>query len=427
MPRPRKQTERWSHPLYRVGFCLNRKGTVYTEIQGVRFSTGLVWHEKNKREALGILERRVLEYLNPPKEQEKVQERMISEAVREYAPVVQQYSVSTQHQYKRAFVRLLPHDCALTDTEEIRRMITQGLEEYDAAANTKRQLVKRLHTFFEFCLRRAWVSLNPAKQVVVPKLQKTDVFPFTRDELKRMVAYNREAENIEFSLLLEFLGQTAMRIGETLKLPWSSVDERKIIVDGKGGIEREIPIMPFPMLREVLNELRARNDAERHSPKVFRWSTLPVCQRQMKATCEALGIVPRGFHAIRKMRENEWIDEEGVPPHVAALLAGHSVAVQEASYRKKPKAAELEKLLSSWCPKRDTNLIHWNNFRQDFLRDVLWLEGCKSPVGRTKTYTKAASGLKRLFCCPRNLLLEEYGRKSALTLCGGLPSALLIL
>jgi integrase len=65
----------------------------------------------------------------------------------------------------------------------------------------------------------------------------------------------------------------------------------------------------------------------------------------MKATCEALGVEPRGFHAIRKMRENEWIDDEGVPPHVAAYLCGHSVAVQEKNYRKKPRAAELKKLL----------------------------------------------------------------------------------
>lgn len=155
-----------------------------------------------------------------------------------------------------------------------------------------------------------------------------------------MTAYNREAGNTEFALLLDFLGQTAMRIGETLKLKWSMIDERKIIVDGKGGVEREIPLAPFPHLREVLNELRSIN-----VEKVFHWTTMPRIQEMMRRTCTALGVEPRGFHAIRKMRENEWIDDEGLPPHVAAYLCGHSVAVQEKNYRKKPRAAELEKLI----------------------------------------------------------------------------------
>jgi hypothetical protein len=47
MPRPRKNSERWSHPLYKVGFVLNRDGVAYTEINGQRFSTGLAWHESD--------------------------------------------------------------------------------------------------------------------------------------------------------------------------------------------------------------------------------------------------------------------------------------------------------------------------------------------------------------------------------------------
>lgn len=341
MPRPRKQTERWSHPLYRVGFCLNRKGTVYTEIQGVRFSTGLVWHEKNKREALGILERRVLEYLNPPAP--KAAEKMLVEAIGEFVQVQLPNLSQTQNlQFKRAFRILLPLNCLCTDTEALRAMITSGLQTYQAHNNTKVSLLSRLHTFFEFCIRQGWMDKNPAKMVVRPKEIKSDVHPFTREELTMMIAHNRNIGNIEFALLLDFLGQTAMRIGETLKLTWSQIDERKIIVDGKGGIEREIPLKPFPHLNEILTELRTL-----HETKVFRWKTMPRIQEMMRETCASLNIVPRGFHAVRKMRENEWIDSEGLAPHVAAYLCGHSVAVQEKNYRKKPRAAELEKLILS--------------------------------------------------------------------------------
>jgi integrase len=339
MPRPRKNTERWSHPLYRMGFCLNRKGTVYTEIGGVRTSTGLVWHEKNRKAALQILEKRVLAVLNP--EPTLVIEKMLIEAMQEFlAMYVPNLSRSAQFQFRRAFLILLPNNVPLSDIESLRDMLISGLSGYKAQNNTKIGLLKRIHTFFVFCIRQGWMMNNPAKLVVKPKEEKTEINPFTRNEITRMIAYSREIGNVEFSLLLDFLGQTAMRIGETLKLTWAVIDERKIVVDGKGGIEREIPLKPFPHLREVLEELRSIN-----TEKVFRWNTLPRIQEMIRETCEALKIEPRGFHAIRKMRENEWIDSEGVAPHVAAYLCGHSVAVQEKNYRKKPRAAELEKLI----------------------------------------------------------------------------------
>jgi integrase len=233
MPRPRKNTERWSHPLYRMGVCLNRKGTVYTEIGGVRTTTGLTWHEKNRKAALQILEKRVLEVLNPSST--LATEKMLVEAIEEFSlTYLPNVSRGTQLQFRRAFVRLLPNNVALSDTDALRGMLIAGLSEYQAENNTKRALLKQSHTFFEFCIRQGWITKNPAKLVVKPKSEKTEINPFTREDVQRMVSYNREAGRVEFALLLDFLGQTAMRIGEAMKLHWSAIDERKIIVDRKG-------------------------------------------------------------------------------------------------------------------------------------------------------------------------------------------------
>jgi integrase len=300
-----------------------------------------VWHEKNRKAALQILETRVLAILNPAPTLAK--EKMLVEAMQEYATVQLPNLSQTQTlQFRRAARHMLTLNVALTETESLRIMISEGMQAYQASNNTKVCLLSRLHTFFEFCIRQGWTDKNPAKMVMKPKETKSEVNPFTREEVQRMIAFNREAGHVEFALLLDFLGQTAMRIGETLRLKWSDIDERKIIVDGKGGIEREIPLKPFPRMNEILCELRGLNEID-----VFHWNTMPKIQARMRLTCEALSIEPRGFHAIRKMRENEWIDSEGVAPHVAAYLCGHSVAVQEKNYRKKPRAAELEKLLLS--------------------------------------------------------------------------------
>jgi site-specific recombinase XerD len=50
-------------------------------------------------------------------------------------------------------------------------------------------LLSRLHTFFEFCIRQGWTDKNPAKMVMKPKETKSEVNPFTREEVQRMVAY----------------------------------------------------------------------------------------------------------------------------------------------------------------------------------------------------------------------------------------------
>lgn len=211
MPRPRKQTERWSHPLYRIGFCLNRGGVVYTEVNGQRYSTGLIWHEKNRKSALQMLENRVLEFLHPKEEAKP--EKYLSEAIQDFMrDVMPNLVYGLQLQYKRAFRLLLTHDCPISDVETCRTMITAGLQGYDAHNNTKRTTLKRVHAFFEYCNKQGWTVTNPAKMIVKPKALKVSINPFTRVEVERLAAWSRAEGREEFALLLEFLGQTAMRI-----------------------------------------------------------------------------------------------------------------------------------------------------------------------------------------------------------------------
>ena len=51
-----------------------------------------------------------------------------------------------------------------------------------------------------------------------------------------MIDHNHKTGRLEFALLLDFLGETATRIGETMKLHWSDIDAVKTVVDRKGGM-----------------------------------------------------------------------------------------------------------------------------------------------------------------------------------------------
>jgi site-specific recombinase XerD len=124
-------------------------------------------------------------------------EKMLVEAMQEFTtwcfPTV---STGMQQYMKRSFRLLLTENVPLSDIEGLRQQILIGLGSYLGSNDTKRGLLQKVHTFFVFCIRQGWMSVNPAAMVVKPKPDKLESNPFTRDEVTRMIAYNREVENL---------------------------------------------------------------------------------------------------------------------------------------------------------------------------------------------------------------------------------------
>jgi integrase len=174
----------------------------------------------------------------------------------------------------------------------------------------------------------------------MPKAQRVIIPIFTRLEVDAMEEYNRAIKRrYQFALLLAFIGQSAMRIGETLNQQWEDIDENRIFVKGKSVRQRNIPLKQFPRLEALLDEL---SQVTGHQEYLFHWKTPKQVTDMLKQTAESLGFKARGFHSIRKMRENEWIDDYKYPPHVAAMLCGHSVEIQQKYYRQKPTWSQVE-------------------------------------------------------------------------------------
>lgn len=340
MPRPRKSADRWSHPLYRTGFVLNRGGVAYTEINGVRLSTGLMFVPENKRVALEILERRVLEHLNP---QEHKQGMMLSEAAKEFAAVELSGMTShTRKHYRQMFEKFLPLDCDLNDSDVLQTVLKQQIADFGGGDSSLRTYMDKLHRFFAYCVKRRWMQENPMLFIAKPKKNKASKRTFERYEVEAIIAESRKRNRVEFALFVAFIGETAMRINEATRLRWRDVDASRILVDGKGGRERQFPLKPFPKVAAVLEELRLLTGG---GEKLFTF-TDSMLQHYIRQTCERLGMEARSFHAIRRMVENEWIFERGMTVHVAAELAGHSVAVQERAYKRQATYNDLERLLS---------------------------------------------------------------------------------
>ncbi len=346
MPRVRR-ADRWNHPLYKIGFCLNRGGVVYTEINQQRHSTGLVWDARNKKAALQILEARVREYLEPAQVViEEPQIVTVGDALREFARIhFPKVSRDTVRIIKNSFDAYLPNSALmLANTEGIRDEILRYVAERGHHVNTQHKYLSWLAQFFRFCIEERYCERNPIKSSMLPKKIKAQREAFSDEELQQLIGYfEAKPEKHEFSLLLRFIACTGVRIAEALSIHWSDIDERRIIIHGKGNRQREFPLSPFPNVIALLRECAAYKEA--NNDKLFRWKAYAILELWIRRALEELGIKGdgRNFHSIRKRAENNWTDE--LPLQIAATLAGHSVRVQESNYLERHSVGKLEKAI----------------------------------------------------------------------------------
>jgi integrase len=113
--------------------------------------------------------------------------------------------------------------------------------------------LERLRAFFRFCHQAGWIKVNPALPVKAPRVTQTPTLPFSRDEMKRIIAacdkYGGNRDRIKaFVLAMRYTG---LRIGDTIRLSRSHVSEGKVFVrTAKTGQPITVPVP-----KEVLTTL----------------------------------------------------------------------------------------------------------------------------------------------------------------------------
>jgi site-specific recombinase XerD len=89
-----------------------------------------------------------------------------------------------------------------------------------------------MRAFFRFCHQAGWINQNPALSVKPPKVKLNPTLPFSREEMKRILAacskYAGNGHRLKtFVLTMRYTG---LRIGDTIRL---SKDQ---LVDGKVSV-----------------------------------------------------------------------------------------------------------------------------------------------------------------------------------------------
>lgn len=161
-------------------------------------------------------------------------------------------------------------DFADADRDRIERYLidcdAQGL-----SRSTRARRLSAIKQLYRFAFDEGWRETNPAIQIKGPGRQKR--LPKTLDvpEVDRLLAAARQtgrtqADRVRNTCLMEVLYATGMRVTELVSLPVSSArgDPRMLLVLGKGGKERMVPLSP-PARDALAAWLTLRDEAEAKS------------------------------------------------------------------------------------------------------------------------------------------------------------------
>jgi len=126
---------------------------------------------------------------------------------------------------------------------------TYGDDERPYAARSVAREVSAVRSFHRFLLREGAAERDPATGVRQPKLPRSLPHPLTVDEVGRLLEVPREdtPAGLRDRALLELLYGSGLRVSELVGLDVDDVDleEGAVLVLGKGGKEREVPLGRF--------------------------------------------------------------------------------------------------------------------------------------------------------------------------------------
>lgn len=141
-----------------------------------------------------------------------------------------------------------------------------GCDDEGLSRATRARRLSSLKQLFRFAFEEGWRSDNPALQIKGPGRAKSLPKTLTEAEVDRLLAAGRstgrtEADRLRNSCLIELLYATGMRVTELVSLPVSATrgDPRMLMVMGKGGKERMVPLSN--PARTALTDWLAHRDA----------------------------------------------------------------------------------------------------------------------------------------------------------------------
>jgi integrase/recombinase XerD len=198
------------------------------------------------------------------------------------------------------------------------------------ARSTRARRLSAIRQLYRFAYLEGWRSDDPAAQLKGPKKARSLPDSLTENEVDRLLAAAEShgrtpAERARWVCLMQLLYATGLRVSELVALPVAAVrgDPRMILVRGKGGRERMVPLST-PARTALGAWLAARDAAEAEAAKAGKPRSphlFPARGRKGHLTREAF------FLAIKDLARAAGIEAARVSPHgLRPAFATHLLA-----------------------------------------------------------------------------------------------------
>jgi len=148
---------------------------------------------------------------------------------------------TTVKRYLRTAERLrqfFPNDqLQYLDTEKIQLFILS----LNMSARSKRRILSALKHFYMWLRNKRIIDANPTDSITIPKMPRKLPKPLSKREINEILS---KATNVRLRSIVELLYGCGLRISELANLNIEDInfDNRTILVHGKGGVDRYVPM-----------------------------------------------------------------------------------------------------------------------------------------------------------------------------------------
>jgi integrase/recombinase XerD len=183
---------------------------------------------------------------------------------------------------------------------------------------TRARRLSAIRQLYRFAFEEGWRDGNPALRLKGPAKPKSLPATLSVEEVERLllaaVAHGRTpADRLRNACLMELLYATGLRVSELVSLPVAAArgDPRMLLVKGKGGKERMVPLSP-PARRCLSAWLTERDTGEASARKAGR----PASRYLFPSTGSAGHLTRQLFHGLLKaIAIDAGIDPGKLSPH----------------------------------------------------------------------------------------------------------------
>ena len=195
------------------------------------------------------------------------------------------------------------------------------------AKSTRARRLSAVKQLYRFAFEEGLRSDNPAIQIAGPGQDKRLPKVLSVEEVDRLLDVARHsgrsaADRVRNTCLMELLYATGMRVSELVSLPISATrgDPRLLLIMGKGGKERMVPLSPPARIAtsDYLEQRDLDEEAARKAGKPASKYLFPSFGKDDQIHCAGLILDGHKRHALGRFGS---LAEEYQPRHADVLAA----------------------------------------------------------------------------------------------------------